>query len=421
MRLLLLSAYFPPDVGSAAHLFYELGQAFAAHGHSVSVVTGFPGYHAQGDLSHYNGRRWLRETMDGMDVHRIRVPQVARNTPMGRGLWQFSCAASLALVGLRIPHADIALVYSPPLPLGLSVLAWRLLRGIPFVFNVQDLFPQSAIDLGVLRQRPLIRFFEALERFIYQHADAITVHSSGNRDHVLARGGQPERTFVIYNSVDSRHVRPGPVENALRQELGLNGHFVASFAGVMGYSQDLDVILEAALLLRDHADIRFLLVGDGVEKERLMRKSQAMGLPNIVWLPMQSREHYPSVLQASDVGLTTLHAKVKTPVVPSKILSVMAAGRPVVAVLDLRGDAPRLIAEAEAGYCLPPEQPQALADALLKLYNDPVLCQRFGESGRRYAEAHLSPTAIAERYERLFAELTTRWKASQCRLLEGKA
>ena len=405
MHILLLTAYFPPDVGSASHLFYELGQTLAARGHRVSVVTGFPGYHASGDLSRYRGRRWLREADAGMEIYRIAVPQLARDTPIGRGLWQFSCAASFAFVGLRVPRPDVALVYSPPLPLALSAHAWRVLRRVPYVVNIQDLFPQSAIDLGLLRQKPLIRFFESLERFAYRHANAITVHSSGNRQHVLAHHGREAATVVMHNLVDTGHLRPGPKDNPLSRELGLIDHFVASFAGVMGHSQDLDTILAAAELLQAQKSIHFLLVGDGVEKDRLVAKSQAMGLKNVTWLPMQPRDRYPLVLHSSDAGLTTLHAQVRTPVVPSKILSNMAAGLPVVAALDPLGDAPRLIADAKAGYSVPPEDSRALADCLLTLYGDPALCRRLGENGRRYAELHLSASAVAEQYENLFKSI----------------
>src|SRR5438105_1709594 len=151
MHILLLSAYFPPDNGSAANLFWELGRAFVARGHTVSVVTGFPGYHAQADLSAYQRKLWCTERVAGITVYHVRVPEVARNTPIGRGLWQFSSALVFALRGLRIPRPDVSLVYSPPLPLGLTALCWRRWRSVPFVFNVQDLFPQSAIDLGLLR------------------------------------------------------------------------------------------------------------------------------------------------------------------------------------------------------------------------------------------------------------------------------
>ncbi|HID54380.1 MAG TPA: glycosyltransferase WbuB [Anaerolineae bacterium] len=418
MHILLLTAYFPPDNGSAANLFYELGSTFVEMGHTVSVVTGFPSYHAQGDLSQYHGRRWMRETMVGMEVYRIVVPQIARNTPVGRGLWQFSAAFSYMLAGFKVPKADVALVYSPPLPLGLSALVWRALKGVPFVFNVQDLFPQSAIDLGILRMKPLIRFFQTLERFTYKRANTITVHSQGNWAYVVAHGGRPDSTVVMHNAVDTNHIQPGPKENDLRQELGLNGRFIASFAGVMGYSQDLDVILQAAQLLRERTDIHFLLVGEGVEKERLVAKSQEMGLSNVTWLPMQLRERYPAILHASDVGLATLHADVKTPVVPSKILSIMAGGRPVIAMMNLDGDAPKLIADAEAGFALEPGNPELLAKTLGKLYEDSALCERMGRNGRDYAVNQLSQTAMARRYSDLFTKILSRPGATKTPLPE---
>lgn len=405
MHIVLLTAYFPPDVGSAAHLFYDLGRAFVEQGCQVSVVTGFPSYHAQGDLQSYAGRWRYQEMLEGMQVYRLRLPQLGRNTPIGRGVWQFNSALGLAAAGLGWLRPDVTLVYSPPLPLGLSALVWRWGRRAPFVLNVQDLFPQSAIDLGILRNRGLIRLFEALERFLYRQANGVTVHSSGNQAHVLARGGRPGRVQVVHNAVDTHAIQPGPRHNSLRAELKLQDRFIVSFAGVMGYSQDLDVILEAAHLLAHEPAIHFLLVGDGVEKERLVSQSAALGLSNVTWLPMQPRDRYPAILQASDVGLTTLHADVKTPVVPSKILSIMAAGRPVVAALDLQGDAPHLIAAAEAGFCLPPGDAPALAATLLQLYRDPALGERLGRHGYAYAQAHLTPQAVAGHYLTLFRQL----------------
>ncbi len=406
MHILLLSAYFPPETGSASHLFYELGRTFVARGHHVSVVTGFPAYHVQGDTQRYRGHKWMREDLDGLEVYRIAVLQVARHTPVGRALWQFSAAASFFIAGLRVPSPDVALVYSPPLPLGLTAFALRKVRGTPFVVNVQDLFPQSVIDLGILRNKALIRFFEGMERFVYKHADAITVHSAKNREHVVSKGGKAERTFVVHNSVDVDFLQPGDKHNVLCQRLGLCDKFVVSFAGVIGYSQDLDVVLEAARILQTYPDIHFLLVGDGVEKERLVRKSREMGLPNVTWLPMQPRDRYPDVLHMSDIGLATLHAEVRTPVVPSKIWSNMAAGVPVVAAMNLNGDAPALIEESGGGICVPPEDPHALADAILQLYRDPELRRSLGIQGRTYVERHLSPQVIAERYEAIFARLS---------------
>jgi colanic acid biosynthesis glycosyl transferase WcaI len=410
MKILLLTAYFPPDTGSAAHLFYELGRAFVERGHGVTVLTGMPGYHALGPLEKYKGKKRIKEDMEGMEVVRVAMPQLPRHLMVGRALWQFGGAWALFLAGLGLPKADAAIVYSPPLPLGLTAWGLKKLQGLPFILNVQDLFPQSIIDLGLLRNRWLIRFFEEMERFVYRRANIITVHSEGNREHVMQKldKGQAEKVKVIPNWVDVHFIQPGPRMNWFREAHGLGDAFVVSFAGVLGYSQDLDVVLDAARILEDggwRSEILFLIVGDGVERPRLEAKARQMGLNNVRFLPMQPREKYPAVLHASDIGLATLHAEVRTPVVPSKILSIMAAGRPVVAAMNLDGDGPRLIAEARCGLCVPPEDPRALAEAILQLYHDASLREELGRNGRRYVEKYLSLEACVERYEQLLRQV----------------
>jgi SAM-dependent methyltransferase len=175
MRILLLNTYFPPDTGSAAHLFYELGTALVERDHQVTVLTGIPGYHALGSLERYAGKKWIREKVNGMDVVRVATPQLPRHLMIGRALWHFGGAATAFLAGLGLPHHDVAMVYSPPLPLGLVAWGLQRLRGIPFVLNVQDLFPRSIIDLGLLRNRWIIRVFEAMERFVYRRSEAISL------------------------------------------------------------------------------------------------------------------------------------------------------------------------------------------------------------------------------------------------------
>jgi glycosyltransferase involved in cell wall biosynthesis len=376
----------------------------------VTVLTGMPGYHALGPLEKYKGKKRIKEDMEGMEVVRVAMPQLPRHLMVGRALWQFGGAWALFLAGLGLPKADAAIVYSPPLPLGLTAWGLKKLQGLPFILNVQDLFPQSIIDLGLLRNRWLIRFFEEMERFVYRHANIITVHSEGNREHVMRKldKGQAEKVKVIPNWVDVHFIQPGPRMNWFREAHGLGDAFVVSFAGVLGYSQDLDVVLDAARILEDggwSSEILFLIVGDGVERPRLEAKARQMGLNNVRFLPMQPREKYPAVLHASDIGLATLHAEVRTPVVPSKILSIMAAGRPVVAAMNLDGDGPRLIAEARCGLCVPPEDPRALAEAILQLYHDASLREELGRNGRRYVEKYLSLEACVERYEQLLRQV----------------
>jgi colanic acid biosynthesis glycosyl transferase WcaI len=405
VRIALVTPYFPPEVGSASHLFYELGRELARRGHAVHVATLMPRYMVRDLPARYRGRRLMRERVDGMLVSRVWAPSLPRGRAVARGIDQFVQAAAVALAGARGGRADAILQYSPPLPIGLASLALARAWGAPFVLNVQDLFPQSAIDLGVLKQPVLIRAYEALETLLYRRASQVTVHSRGNAEHVAGRGVPRERISVLDNWVDVDHVRPGDRHNGFRARHGLDDAFVVSFGGVLGYSQDLDVVLEAADRLRDERRIVWLIVGDGVEKARLEEKARRLALEHVRFLPMLPRDEYPELLAASDVGLATLRGDVRTPVVPSKIPSIMASGRPVVAALDQSGDAPKLIAVAEAGVSLPPGDADALADTVRRLSRDPALCARLGANGRRYVEAELSLGAAAARYEELFARL----------------
>ena len=189
---------------------------------------------------------------------------------------------------------DVVFVYSPPLPVGLVGAAAKRRMGARFVLNVQDLFPRSAIDLGVLKNRLLIRFFERLERWVYRSADHITVHSQGNMDHVVGVGVPARKVTVMPNWIDTEFIRPdGSRHTRFAKQYHLNGEFTVSFAGVLGYSQDIDVVLEAAQRLQQGPAVRFLIVGDGVEKERLQRKAEAMHLHRVTFLPMQPRKSIP--------------------------------------------------------------------------------------------------------------------------------
>lgn len=258
------------------------------------------------------------------------------------------------------------------------------------------------MDLRVLKNRAIIKFFESMERWVYRRANLITVHSPGNKDHVVMKGVSPGKVEVMPNWVDTDFIAPGERMNGFREEHNLGDKFVVSFAGVIGYSQDIDVILGAADFLRDRDDILFLIVGDGVKKEGLAKKASSMGLSNVRFLPMQPREKYPSVLAASDVSLVALKKKVVTPVVPSKLLSIMAGGRPVIASLDLKGDAPKIIYKAGCGLAVEPENPESLAEAVLKLYSNPELCKEIGIKGRKYAVENFSPEVCVTKYEELF-------------------
>jgi glycosyltransferase involved in cell wall biosynthesis len=201
-------------------------------------------------------------------------------------------------------------------------------------------------------------------------------------------------------------LRPGPRENSWRAQQGLDGKFVVLFSGSQGYNQDIRVILDAAHHLQSEPDIEFVLVGDGTQHEEMVACSRQMGLNNVRWLDWQPDEVYPMMLQAADVVLATLRDQVKTPVVPSKILSAMAAGRPVVTCAPVNGDAPRVVMRAQGGVTLHPGDARRLATTLAGLSKNPDLCRQFGVNARRYIEEHLDVRIWAKAHVDLFSALT---------------
>lgn len=402
MRIRLLTAYFPPETGSASHLFFDIGKELVQRGHEVTVVTGMPRYHVTGTTT--RGRTGLvrREHVAGMVVLRVAMPNPWPGSPVGRGVWQLWCGIAGFLRGVFAPKAECTLVYSPPLTMAATAVALGRFQGSKVVVNVQDLFPKSAIDLGMLRNESLVRASEALESWVYRNADALVFHSPGNLEHAVKAGADRSKCWTVHNCVDLEALEANVSPEEAKEKFGLLGKFVVSFAGVMGYSQDIDVILEVAKILQEERDVAFLLVGGGVEKDRLVSKSDEMGLLNVVWLPMQPRDRYPRVLYASDVCITTLKREVRSPVVPSKILSAMAVGRPVVAAVGLDGDTPKLLEESGAGWAVPPGDPEELANAILRLRDDPGLRARMGRAARTFIDRHCTTERVVDRYLQIF-------------------
>jgi len=406
MHVLFISNYWPPEIGAHSHLGFELGETVVRRGHRLTVITGFPRYNVVSPTAKYHGKWMYEEEMAGMRVLRIAVPDTGGAARVKRGLAQLALVPMYALRGFGVRDVDVVYTVTPPLPLALS--AWAVARqcNAGFCLGVQDLFPQSAIDLGVLRNRALIRFFEGMERFSYRSADAVTVHSEGNREHVIAKGGIPARTHVVPNWVDTEFIQPAERMNVFRQTAGLNGEFVVLFAGTMGWSQGVGVAVEAARYLASEPGLKFLLVGDGVDRPSL--EASAKGLPNVLFLPMQPKELYPSILAAADACLVTLRPEVATPVVPSKLLTIMAAERPVLSSMPVDGDAPRIVTESGGGIVCRPGDARSLADAVLYLERNRAAALEMARKGRRFVEAHFSRLECVRQFERLFAEISRR-------------
>ncbi len=400
MHLLILAESFPPETKSASTLFFELAESLVKKGYQVSVVTRLPKYNvADGSLT---------GNLSGIKVHRCRTLSLPRNIPLIRGLEHFLLAVIFFLAGLRIGKTDAVLVYSPPLPLGIAGYWLGRIRRCPVVVNIQDLYPKTVIDLGLLKNKLLIKISKMMESFIYRQADLLTVHSDGNKKYVDEHGALASE--IVHNWVDAGLIKPGPKDNEFSRTYKLTDKFVVSFAGVMGFAQGLDVVIEAANLLKDEQQIIFLLVGDGVKQAGLARKAKQLELENVVFVPTQPLKKYPQVLQASDVCLVTLRQDLAAPAVPGKLLSIMASGKPVLASVPLAGDAPKVIEHYQAGLTVAAGEPELLAQALIKLYNNASLREKMGQNGRNAALEVFSREKAVEHYDRIFNKLLERQK-----------
>ncbi len=414
MRILMMTDRFPPEVRSAAHLFHDLAREFQRRQHEVAVITKAPRQYMANGAGRGIGLGW--EDVGGVPTLRVRGLPIPGYHPMVRGLDQLTLGWSFGRASGRWSSADVILVYSPPLPLASAGAKYARRFLVPFVLNVQDLYPQTAIDLKLLRNRLAIRFAERLEGLAYQRAERIVVHSPGNREFLIKHKGVPaDRVRVIFNWVDTEAIRPGPRENSFRAQHHLTGKFLVSYAGVMGYAQDLGDIIQCAELTRADEEIVYLLVGEGVLERRWKEMAAARGLCNVRFLPMQPKDRYAELLAASDACLIPLDAQLRTPVVPGKLQSIMASGRPAITIVHPSGDTPKLLEESRGGINVLPGQPQALCDAILWLKSYPEAGREMGQRARRFAEDHFAVTRCASAYEELFEELLKQSGADRAR------
>ncbi|HEX8805106.1 MAG TPA: glycosyltransferase family 4 protein, partial [Acidimicrobiales bacterium] len=307
---------------------------------------------------------------------------------------------------------DAVLAMSPPLTLGaagwVAARRWRA----PFVFNIQDVFPDVAVELGAITNRQVIRVASWLERWSYRRADAVTVLSDDLRDNLVAkiegRVADPyDRIRVIPNFVDTERIRPAdPEAGSYRREHDLVGRKVVMYAGNVGFSQSLELMLAAARALADRTDVVFVINGGGSARPDLQR--DAAGLPNVRFVDFQPKERLPEVLAAADVHVVPLRRGLARSSVPSKTYSILAAGRPVVASVDEGTEVARVVEEAGAGLAVPPDDPSAFTAAVTKLLDGPEQARAMGQAGRAFVERWASPAAVAERYEALFEEIRAR-------------
>ncbi len=406
MNLTVIAPHFAPDVAPTGEVMTSIVEHLVARGHRVHVVTALPWYRHHRIEHGWHGRLVRHEDTEWGRISRVHpFPTDKTNIP-ARAVAFGGFTVLATLVGLlRRQRPDAVLAMSPPLTLGLAGWLVARARRVPFVFNIQDVFPDVAIEAGVLTGRRAIAAARALERFTYRRADAVTVLSDDLADNLRAklRPAERDRIRVIPNFIDTGRIAPGDPHNDYRREFGLGERRVVMYAGNLGYSQPVGLVLEAARRLAGREDVVFVVNGAGSARPAL--EEEAADLPNVCFVDLQPRERLGEVLAAADIHLVLLRRGFARSSVPSKLYSILAAARPLVASVDAGTEVARVVEAAGAGTAVGPDDPDALLEAVLDLVDDPDRCADLGRAGRRFVEGWPSPADIAERYETLFAEL----------------
>lgn len=402
LRILFLTHYFPPEVGAPQARMYELAKRLHDGGDVVTVLTAVPNYPTGIVHEGYRHRFALEERMDGIRVVRRWVYATPNSGFFKRIVNHFSFVLSSLTAMRQVGPVDVIFVQSPPLPIGIAAVTYSFLKRAPLIFNVSDIWPQSAIELGMLRNPIAIWLAEGLERFIYSRASRVTVPTQGIYDTLHRRGMPPTRLFLLTNGVDVEVYQPQKPDPQLAQTLNLGGRKVFIYAGTHGLSQGLDVILEAAKLTHD-ADILYVLAGEGADKAALVAKATEEDISNIRFLPNQPKSSMPSLLNLAYAAIITLKPlELFKAALPSKMFESMAVAQPIVA--SIWGEAAELIETAGCGLVAEPGNPRALCDAVERLASNPQLAREMGAQGRKYVVENFNRQKLAIRLRGLLLE-----------------
>lgn len=401
MRILILSQWFYPEPSFKGLPF---AKELRKLGHKVEVLTGFPNYPGGKLYEGYKIKFFQREIIDGILILRVPLYPSHDKSAIKRiaNYTSFALSASfMGVFGVRRP--DVIYVYHPPATIGLPALFLHLLRQAPFIYDIQDLWPDTLAATGTVDNRVALWMVAKWCRYIYSLAAKIVVLSPGFKEMLIKRGVPRHKIKVIYNWCEDSKIQTTGRNDALACELGMTGRFNVVFAGTMGKAQALDAVLEAARLLRDKLPkIQFVFVGGGIDVDRLIKKAIEKGLRNVLFLPRRPMSKIGDVLSLADVLLVHLKDNPLFRItIPSKTQAYMAVGRPI--LMAVKGDCAELVKKAKAGLICEPENPQDIARAVVKFYKmSNKELDLMGSNGRRFYEQELAINIGAARFEEIF-------------------
>lgn len=404
MKLLILTQYFPPEVGAPQNRLFELAVRLKKAGVDVSVLTAMPNYPQMKIHEAYVGKKYVFETLEGIPVHRSSIYIPKSKSIVQRLMNYFSFVYSSGRTGVnKIGDVDIIMCESPPLFLGWSALYLKRKKKAKLIFNVSDLWPESAEKLGVVTNKWMLKLAYNLEEKLYKRSALVSGQTQGICKNINQRFPQVP-TYWLPNGVDISYYDPTAVnDETWRTKNNFKSNDVLFlYAGIIGLAQGLEVILHAAQLVKDKPELKFILLGSGPEKEKLQQLKTELQLENVIFVDGVSKKEMPEIVAASDVSVIPLKKMdLFLGAIPSKIFENLAMQKPI--LLGVDGEARELfIEQGNCGLYFEPENHKALAEAAIKISTDTQLRKQLGENGRKYVSEKFNRDTIAKAfYERI--------------------
>jgi colanic acid biosynthesis glycosyl transferase WcaI len=403
MQILIYSYNYYPEPIGIAPLMTELAEGLVERGHEVRVITGMPNYPEREIYEEYRGKWYVTENKNGVTIQRCFLRIKSKPNLLDRLLLELSFVFSSLPQALNGWRPDVIMLTVPSLFVTIPACFLGWLYNCPVVLNVQDILPDAAERVGLIKNKLMIRVLSALEKLAYKNAHTISVIAEGFVDNLTKKGVSPSKIACISNWVDVNFIHPLPKQNNFRVSYKLENKFVVLYSGNIALTQGLETAIAAAAKLRQVKDIVFVIAGETKALEQLRKCCRKYGADNVLLLPLQQRSELPQMLAAADVGLILQKRNVVCFNMPSKIPLLLASGRPIIASVPKLGTAAASIQKSGGGIVVAPESPGALANAIIDLYKNPVKAAALGTKGRKFAvEKYSFETAIAQ-YEALFS------------------
>ena len=396
MHILFLTDNFAPETNAPASRTHEHTRRWVAAGHRVTVVTTAPNFPAGKIFDGYRNRLWQRERIDGVEVIRLWTYITANEGFLRRTLDYVSFMVSAILATPFLPRADVVVSTSPQFFTPCAAYIVSRLKRRPWVFELRDLWPDSIVAVGAMKETALIRALRKLEYFLYRKATRIVSVTQSFREILSKNGIDPGKIEVVPNGADLDAYQPGERSESLAEKFGCKGKFVAAYVGTIGLAHGLGTLLDAAEQLRERDDIAFVLVGAGAEEKALMAEAGRRGLINVYFAGSVSKAEVREYWRFCDVALVLLRdSPLFRHVLPSKMFEAMSTARPI--ILGVKGESEAVLKEANAGIPIPPEDSAALAAAILRLAADREERVAMGKAGREFVTSRFNRDVLANR------------------------